>query len=178
VVWVRERTIPTERPPLVSEAIANLCGYRVPRGQRDGSLRPYSRFSRQEPLFFYQVAPQLYPVPDPLLFLSGSAGNPTRASGSVANNSDHYTTEAVISKLVLIKWLNTSTALLEIIPKCPASSGSEFQKYNNFSLNLFSAVVDANCSLIYIDIVSPWRHTDVGNFRTWSLHYSTESNTD
>jgi hypothetical protein len=22
----------------------------VPRGQRDGSLRPYSRFSRQEPL--------------------------------------------------------------------------------------------------------------------------------
>jgi hypothetical protein len=46
----------------------------VPRGQRDGSLRPYSRFSRQEPLLFYQVAPHLYsrgcvdPVPDPLLF--------------------------------------------------------------------------------------------------------------
>jgi hypothetical protein len=32
----------------------------VPRGQRDGSLRPYSRFSRQEPLLIYQVAPQLY----------------------------------------------------------------------------------------------------------------------
>jgi hypothetical protein len=38
------------------------------------SLRPYSRFPRQEPLLFYQVAPQLYsrgwmdPVPDPLLF--------------------------------------------------------------------------------------------------------------
>jgi hypothetical protein len=32
----------------------------VPRGQCDGSLRPYSRFSRQEPLLFYQVAPQLY----------------------------------------------------------------------------------------------------------------------
>jgi hypothetical protein len=32
----------------------------MPRGQRDGSLRPYSRFSRQEPLLFYQVAPQLY----------------------------------------------------------------------------------------------------------------------
>jgi hypothetical protein len=30
----------------------------VPRGQRDGSLRPFSPFSRQEPLFFYQVAPQ------------------------------------------------------------------------------------------------------------------------
>jgi hypothetical protein len=74
MVWVRERTIPTERPPLVGEAIANFCGYRVPRGQRDGSLRPYPRFSRQEPLLFYQVAAQLYsrgwvdPVPDPLLF--------------------------------------------------------------------------------------------------------------
>jgi hypothetical protein len=42
--------------------------------RRDGSLRPYSWFSRQEPLLFYQVTPQLYsrgwvePVPDPLLF--------------------------------------------------------------------------------------------------------------
>jgi hypothetical protein len=73
MVWVRERTIPTERPPLVGEVIANFCGWRVPRGQRDGSLLPYSRFSTQEPLLFYQVAPQLYsrgwvdPVPDPLL---------------------------------------------------------------------------------------------------------------
>jgi hypothetical protein len=46
----------------------------VPRGQRNGSLRLYYRFSRQEPLLFYQVAPQLYslgrvdPVPDTLLF--------------------------------------------------------------------------------------------------------------
>jgi hypothetical protein len=74
MVWVRELTISTERPPLVGEVIANFCGYRVPRGQRDGSLLPYSRFSRQEPLLFYQVAPQLYSrgwvdhVPDPLLF--------------------------------------------------------------------------------------------------------------
>jgi hypothetical protein len=74
MVWVRERTIPTERPPLVGEVIANVRGYRVPRGQRDGSLRPYLRFSMQEPLLFCQVAPQLYsrvwvdPVPDPLLF--------------------------------------------------------------------------------------------------------------
>jgi hypothetical protein len=74
MVWVRERSIPTERPPLVGEVIANFCGSRVTRGQRDGSLRPYSGFSRQELLLFYQVAPQLYsrgwvdPVPDPLLF--------------------------------------------------------------------------------------------------------------
>jgi hypothetical protein len=44
----------------VGEVIANFCGYRVPRGQRDGTLRPYSRFSRQAPLLFYQVAPYLY----------------------------------------------------------------------------------------------------------------------
>jgi hypothetical protein len=73
--WVREWTIPTEQLPLVSEVIANFCGQRVPRGQCDGSLRPYSRFCRQELLLFYEVAPQLYsrgwvdPVPDPLLFL-------------------------------------------------------------------------------------------------------------
>jgi hypothetical protein len=73
VVWVREQAIPTERPPLVGEVTANFYGQRVPRG-RDGSLRPYSRFSRQEPLLFYQVSPQLYsrgwvdPVPDPLQF--------------------------------------------------------------------------------------------------------------
>jgi hypothetical protein len=26
MVWARERTIPTERPPLVGEVIANFCG--------------------------------------------------------------------------------------------------------------------------------------------------------
>jgi hypothetical protein len=26
MVWVRERTIPTERPPLVGKVIANFCG--------------------------------------------------------------------------------------------------------------------------------------------------------
>jgi hypothetical protein len=36
VTLVRERTIPTERPPLVGEVIANFCGQRVSRGQRDG----------------------------------------------------------------------------------------------------------------------------------------------
>jgi hypothetical protein len=36
--------LPTERPQLVGEVTANFCGKRVPRGQRDGSLRPYYRF--------------------------------------------------------------------------------------------------------------------------------------
>jgi hypothetical protein len=48
VSWVRERTIPTERPPLVGEVSANFYGQRVPCGQRDGSLRPFSRISRTE----------------------------------------------------------------------------------------------------------------------------------
>jgi hypothetical protein len=94
--WVCERTIPTERPPLVDEVSANVCCYRVPRGQRDGSLLRYSRFSRPEPLLFFQVAPKLYsrgwvdPVPDPLLLRkSSSPGNRTRTSGSVARNSYH-----------------------------------------------------------------------------------------
>jgi hypothetical protein len=26
MAWVRERTTPTERPPLVGEVIANFCG--------------------------------------------------------------------------------------------------------------------------------------------------------
>jgi hypothetical protein len=39
------------------------------------------------------------PVPDPLLLRkSGSAGNRTRTSGSVARSSDHYTTDDVNNK--------------------------------------------------------------------------------
>jgi hypothetical protein len=37
-----------------------LLRIEVPRGQHDGSLQTCSRFSRQEPLLFYEVAPQLY----------------------------------------------------------------------------------------------------------------------
>jgi hypothetical protein len=44
------------------------------------------------------------PVPDPLLLRkSGSAQNLTRTLGSVARNSDHYTTEALI-KSILVKF--------------------------------------------------------------------------
>jgi hypothetical protein len=44
------------------------------------------------------------PVPDPLLLRkSGSAGNRTRTSGSVARNSDHLSTEAVKTQYVLNK---------------------------------------------------------------------------
>jgi hypothetical protein len=48
VALVCKRTIPTERPPLVGEVNASLWLWRVWRGQRNGSPRPYSRISRQE----------------------------------------------------------------------------------------------------------------------------------
>jgi hypothetical protein len=48
------------------------------------------------------------PVPDPLLLRkSGSAGNRTRISGSVARNSDHQTTKAVLDALAAINPLRT-----------------------------------------------------------------------
>jgi hypothetical protein len=66
VTWVHERTIPTERPPLVGEVSANVWCWRVSGGQRDWSPLPYSRISR----------------PDPLLFLSSSSSVVvTRLSG-------------------------------------------------------------------------------------------------
>jgi hypothetical protein len=40
VALVRERTIPTERPPPVGEVSANFSGRGVSRGQRNGSPRP------------------------------------------------------------------------------------------------------------------------------------------
>jgi hypothetical protein len=71
---VCERTIPTERPPLVCEVSANFCGWMVSRGQRDGSLRPHSRLSRPAPLLFLPSSSLVV-----LLFRKcGSAGNGTR----------------------------------------------------------------------------------------------------
>jgi hypothetical protein len=43
------------------------------------------------------------PVPDPLLLRkSGSARNRAQTSGSVARNTDHWTTEVVIEENVII----------------------------------------------------------------------------
>jgi hypothetical protein len=81
---VRKRTIPTERPPLVSKASANFF---ADRGCHVVSVaNPYCRilgFLDRSRCFFFQVAPQLYsrgwvdPVPDPLLFsCSARESNP------------------------------------------------------------------------------------------------------
>jgi hypothetical protein len=37
---------------LSAKLVSTFCGYRLPRGQRDESIRPYSRLSRPEPLLF------------------------------------------------------------------------------------------------------------------------------
>jgi hypothetical protein len=97
MVRVRERTIPTWRQPLVGELVTTFAdrGCHVvrlpdPYGRILGSL-DRSRY------FFFQAAPLLYSrgwvahVSDPLLLRkSGNPGNRTRASRSVARNSDHY----------------------------------------------------------------------------------------
>jgi hypothetical protein len=69
---VRERTITTERPPLVGEVSVNICGQTVPRGQRDGSLRPYSQFPTPEPLLFLPSSSSIV-----LTRLSGPRSRPT-----------------------------------------------------------------------------------------------------
>jgi hypothetical protein len=52
-------------------------------------------------------------VSDPLFFFPGSAGNRTRASGSVAKNSDHYTTEAVSVSYNLLEKYRHGTLLIK-----------------------------------------------------------------
>jgi hypothetical protein len=52
VARVSERTIPTERPPLVGDVSAKFCGKRMTGGQCSGSLRLYSRISSPQPLLF------------------------------------------------------------------------------------------------------------------------------
>jgi hypothetical protein len=76
---------------VMSKAFADRC-YMV------STMDPYGRilgFLDRSRYSFFQVAPQLYsqgwvdPVPDPQLRKSGSAGNRTQTSGSVARNSDY-----------------------------------------------------------------------------------------
>jgi hypothetical protein len=46
MVLAHERTIPTERQPLLNEVSANFCGYMMWRGQRNGSPKAaFSAFS-------------------------------------------------------------------------------------------------------------------------------------
>jgi hypothetical protein len=96
MAWVCEQTIrPTERRllaklvPTSADRECYMVGVTDPHGRILG-------FIDRNRYYFFQIAPQLYsrgwvdPVPDPLLLRkSGSTGNRTRTSGSVAKNSDH-----------------------------------------------------------------------------------------
>jgi hypothetical protein len=45
---------------LYAKLVPTFADRRVPRGQRDGSLRPYSQISRPEPLLFLTTSSLMY----------------------------------------------------------------------------------------------------------------------
>jgi hypothetical protein len=84
-----DRRLSTKLVPTFTDGVCHVVSVTDPYGRNLGFLDRSCHF-------FFQVAPHLYwrgwvdPVPDPLLLRkSGSAGNRTRPSGSVARNSDH-----------------------------------------------------------------------------------------
>jgi hypothetical protein len=84
-----DRHLSAKLLPTFADRGCRVCSATDPYGRILGFLDLSRRF-------FFQLAPQLYsrggvdPVPDPLLLRkSGSAGNRTRTSGSVARNWDH-----------------------------------------------------------------------------------------
>jgi hypothetical protein len=72
VAWVRERTIPTERQRLSAKLASTFAHRRCFVLIVDGSIRPYSRLPRPEPLFFL---PSSFSVV--LTRLSGPRSRPT-----------------------------------------------------------------------------------------------------
>ena len=108
VALVRERTIPTERPPPVGEVSANFCGQ---MGVTWSAQRVHTAvnlcFLDLEPLLFYSSSSSVDLTR--LTRLSRPRSRPTttqknlvapgikpETSVSVARNSDHQTTEAVL----------------------------------------------------------------------------------
>jgi hypothetical protein len=96
VSWLRERTILTERPPLVGEASANFADRKChvfSVTDPSGCILGFLGWSHY---FLFQIAPQLCwwgwvdPVPDRLLLRkSGNRVNWTQTFGSPARNSEH-----------------------------------------------------------------------------------------
>jgi hypothetical protein len=95
MVWIPEWTIPTERPPLVGEVFANFL-------QIEGATWSAWRIPTAVFSIFYPGAATFLSSSSsvvltrlsgtrsrPTTFFSGSAGNRTWASGSVAKNSNH-----------------------------------------------------------------------------------------
>lgn len=59
--------------------------------------------------------------------------------------------------------------------RAPPNSGSTYYNYKQYFSILLQAVVDANRKIIAIDIGTPGRQSDAGNFRTSSLFYLLEA---
>ena len=59
--------------------------------------------------------------------------------------------------------------------KAPTHSGSRHYNYKQFFSILLQAVVDADYKLIAIDVGTPGRESDSGNFRTSSLFHALEA---
>jgi hypothetical protein len=92
---VREGTILTQQPPLDGEVSVNVCGWRVSRGQRNGSLWPYSWLPRPE---------QLLCLPSSCsIVLTGLSGPHSRPTTPIKKNNAHH------SKHGTAIWLMHST---------------------------------------------------------------------
>jgi hypothetical protein len=123
----------------------------VSRGQRNGSPRPYSRFSRPEELLFPSSSSSIV-----LTKLSGPRSRHTTShkklvepgielgtSGSVARNSDHQTTEAVYFLLLnmhkVSSYLTGSTMHLSSVARnsdhYTKEAVTHFLHTNNYSKN-------------------------------------------
>jgi hypothetical protein len=97
VAWVRRRELYRLSDRRLSEKLVPSLadrGCRVVSATNPPTVVNFGILDRSP--YFFEIAPQLSsrgwvdPVPDPaLLRKSGSAGNQTRTSGSVARNSDH-----------------------------------------------------------------------------------------
>jgi hypothetical protein len=95
MVWVRERTIPTERQPLAAKRLptcadrgCHVVSVTDPSGRILGFLNRSRYFSIKQ-LLSCTHETEWTPFQTHYSFFSGSARNRTRASGSVAKNSDH-----------------------------------------------------------------------------------------
>jgi hypothetical protein len=94
---VRKRTIPTERPPLVREVSANLCGLRVLRGQRKEFSWPlisvfYSGTATFSFIYLLDCPHEAEWTPFQTPYFSENLVGPRiepETSGSVARNSEH-----------------------------------------------------------------------------------------
>jgi hypothetical protein len=88
---------------------ANFRGWRVPRGQRDGSLRRYSRLSRPEPLLFLSSSSSVV-----ITRLSGPRSRPTSQKiwHRQESNSDLY----ICSTPVIRKDMQTSAGTVCLMP--------------------------------------------------------------